>query len=79
MDAAHLLLMHPGHIAKAREVARAYRIDDKLETWLNDPRVRSKVEEDLRERGTEGRKVLEKLAALMPRPPRGGRSRERRR
>ena len=47
MDAAHLLLLHPEHIAKAREAARAYRLEDKLDIWLKDARVRSKVDEEL--------------------------------
>lgn len=31
MDAAHLLLQHPEHLAKARELARTYRLADKLD------------------------------------------------
>jgi len=49
MDVANLLLQHPDHIARAREAATAYRLEDKLDMWLNDPRTRSKVEEELRE------------------------------
>src|SRR5947199_150342 len=55
MDAAHLLLLHPEHIAKAREAARAYRLEDKLDIWLKDARVRSKVDEELA-RGQEGKR-----------------------
>jgi hypothetical protein len=50
MDAAHLLLQHPEHLAKAREAARAYRLEDKLEIWLKDSRVRSKVQEEIARR-----------------------------
>ena len=68
MDAAHLILQHPDRIASAREAARAYRLEDKLDVWLNDPRTRSQVEEELRARGAEGRKVLKQLAHVLPRP-----------
>jgi hypothetical protein len=50
MDAAHLLLQHPEHLAKAREAARAYRLEDKLDVWLKDSRVRSKVQEEIARR-----------------------------
>jgi hypothetical protein len=68
MDAAHLILQHPDRIAAAREAARAYRLEDKLDVWLNDPRTRSQVEEELRDRGAEGRNVLKQLADVFPRP-----------
>jgi hypothetical protein len=68
MDAAHLILQHPDRIAAAREAARAYRLEDKLDVWLNDPRTRSQVEEELRARGVEGRNVLKQLAEVLPRP-----------
>jgi hypothetical protein len=42
MDAAHPVLQHPDHIDRAREAARAYHIEDRLGTWLNDPRTRSR-------------------------------------
>ncbi|HEY2942489.1 MAG TPA: hypothetical protein VGN09_08660 [Vicinamibacteria bacterium] len=66
MDAAHLVLQHPDRIAATREAARAYRLEDKLDVWLNDPRTRSQVEEELRERGAEGRTVLKELAEVLP-------------
>ena len=72
MDAAHLLLQHPDRVARAREAARAYRLEDKLDIWLNDPRTRSQVETDLRERGEEGRRVIKQLASVFP-----GKKRER--
>ncbi len=68
MDAAHLILQHPDRIASAREAARAYRLEDKLDVWLNDPRTRSQVEEELRARGAEGRNVLKQLADVLPKP-----------
>jgi len=69
MDAAHLLLQHPDRIAGAREAARAYQVQGKLDTWLNDPRTREHVEVELLRRGDEGRKILAQLAARLPRPP----------
>jgi hypothetical protein len=66
MDAAHLLLQHPDHIARAIEAARVYRLEDKLDIWLNDPRTRSQVEAELRERGPDGRRVIKQLAASFP-------------
>jgi hypothetical protein len=68
MDAAHLILQHPDRIATAREAARAYRLEDKLDVWLKDPRTRSQVEEELRARGPEGRHVLKQLAEILPKP-----------
>jgi len=68
MDAAHLILQHPDRIAAAREAARAYRLEEKLDVWLNDPRTRSQVEEELRARGAEGRNVLKELAKVLPKP-----------
>jgi hypothetical protein len=68
MDAAHLILQHPDRIATAREAARAYRLEDKLDVWLKDPRTRSQVEEELRTRGAEGRNVLKQLAEVLPKP-----------
>jgi inorganic triphosphatase YgiF len=68
MDAAHLILQHPDRIATAREAARAYRLEDKLDVWLNDPRTRSQVEEELRARGAEGRTVLKQLTKVLPKP-----------
>src|SRR5439155_20377784 len=69
MDAAHLLLQHPDRISGAREAARAYHLQDKLDVWLNDPRTREQVEVELLRRGDEGRKILAQLAATLPRAP----------
>lgn len=56
MDAAHLLLQHPEHLAKARELAKKYHLEEKLEIWLKDPRTQVQAEEE-RARGHErGRK-----------------------
>jgi hypothetical protein len=71
MDAAHLLLQHPDHIARATEAARAYHLEEKLEIWLNDPRTRSQVEAELRERGPEGLRAIKQLASTFPAKKRG--------
>lgn len=61
MDAAHLLLQHPEHLAKARQVSRTYRLEEKLEMWLKDSRVRAKADGEVsrrqegeRNRGSDG-------------------------
>ncbi|HET7291008.1 MAG TPA: hypothetical protein VFM88_01160 [Vicinamibacteria bacterium] len=40
MDVAALVLQHPEHLGRARELATAYRAADRLETWLKDPRMK---------------------------------------
>ena len=40
LDAARLVLLHPETEARARELATAYRVLDRFETWLRDPRIR---------------------------------------
>jgi hypothetical protein len=46
MDAAILVLMHPETEAHARELAVAYRLLDRLESWLEDPRTRAQAREE---------------------------------
>ncbi len=75
MDAAHLLLQHPDRISGAREAARAYHLQDKLDVWLNDPRTREQVEVELRRRGEEGKMILKQLAATLPKSSAGPRKR----
>jgi hypothetical protein len=43
LDVAALTLKHPEALQIAREVAAAYRVADKLEVWLKDPRLRAEV------------------------------------
>jgi hypothetical protein len=43
LDVAALVLLYPEHRAAARELAVAYRAADKLEIWLNDPRLKAEV------------------------------------
>jgi hypothetical protein len=46
MDAAMLVLLHPETEARARELATAYRVLDRFEHWLRDPRVRAQAREE---------------------------------
>jgi hypothetical protein len=43
LDVAALVLKHPDKLQIAREVAAAYKVSDKLEVWLKDPRLRAEV------------------------------------
>ena len=61
MDAAMLVLLHPGLEAHARELATAYGGLDRFEVWLNDPRVRAEAREEAElERRREVRKPTKK-------------------
>jgi hypothetical protein len=57
MDAAILALLHPETEARARELATAYRVLDRFESWLSDPRTRAQAREEARRerRGRRGR------------------------
>jgi hypothetical protein len=46
LDAVRLVLRHPEHEARARELARAYRTLDRFEVWLKDPRIRAQASEE---------------------------------
>jgi DNA-binding PadR family transcriptional regulator len=75
MDAAHLLLQHPEHIAQACADALAFGIADDLEMWLGDPRTRLSAEEELTTAsGTAGPRET----APAPAPPMSARPRRRR-
>lgn len=65
MDAAALVLQHPEHRARGRELAIAYGVADRFETWLTDSRLRAEIEE------TRAAEALRK-PAQRPRRPRGG-------
>lgn len=45
MDVAALVLRHPDYRDRARALAVAYRVADKLEAWLEDPRLRAEMAE----------------------------------
>lgn len=71
-DVARLVMLHPETEARARELATAYRLLDRLEAWLRDPRIRAQaLEEALRERRAVG--PGSKRAEAKVRRPRGPR------
>lgn len=72
MDAAALMLRHPGSLAKGRELAVGYDVADKLETWLKDRRLRNEIEE------SAAGERLRKLADRLDRRPARGRGDRRR-
>jgi hypothetical protein len=43
MDVAMLLHQHPDHLERARSLARAYLVSEKLDLWLQDPRLKAKT------------------------------------
>lgn len=45
MDVAALVLRHPDYRDRARDLAVAYRVADKLDVWLEDPRLRAEMAE----------------------------------
>lgn len=56
LDAAQLVLRHPGKEAQARELATAYRERDRFDKWLSDPRIRVQASDaERRERATRRR------------------------
>ncbi len=57
MDAAILVLLHPETEARARELATAYRVLDRFETWLHDPRTRAQAREEPELERRRARKV----------------------
>jgi hypothetical protein len=68
MDAAILVLMHPETEERARELAVAYQVLDRLEHWLDDPRARAQAREELEH---------ERRRARPARRPRGRRAARR--
>jgi predicted kinase len=46
MDAAILVLLHPETEARALDLATAYRVLDRFEHWLRDPRTRAQAREE---------------------------------
>jgi hypothetical protein len=43
LDVAALVRCHPEELDAAREMSEAYGVADKLEVWLNDPRLEAKM------------------------------------
>jgi hypothetical protein len=56
LDVAALVLRHPEHLHLARELGAAYRVADKLEIWLRDPRLRAEMESPRPARPRKGRR-----------------------
>jgi hypothetical protein len=60
LDAARLVVRHPEHEARARELAMAYRALDRFEGWLEDPRIRAQASEEqvrAKRRGSPSRRT----------------------
>ena len=63
MDAAILVLLHPVTEERALELATAYRVLDRFEHWLSDPRTQAQAREEAE---------LERRRAVRPRSRRAG-------
>jgi hypothetical protein len=59
MDTAALVILHPGLLEKAREIALAYSVDlaDKLNVWLADRRLQAQVDASRRSPAGEPRRA----------------------
>jgi hypothetical protein len=67
LDAARLVLRHPEHEARARELARAYRTLDRFEVWLEDPRIRAQASEEEARAKRRGNRPRPTAASARPR------------
>ena len=70
MDAAILVLMHPDTEERARGLATAYRVLDRLESWLLDPRARAQAREELEHEARRSGDSIPGIRAKGRRPPR---------
>jgi len=71
MDAAMLVLLHPDTEARALELATAYRVLDRLEHWLSDPRTQAQAREEAElERRRAVRPGSKRSKAKVPPPTR---------
>jgi hypothetical protein len=43
LDVVMLLQRHPEHLPRARELATGYRLTERLESFMNDPRIKAKA------------------------------------
>jgi len=50
LDVVMLLQRRPEHLSRARELATAYRVADRLESFMNDPRIKAKAPQPARRR-----------------------------
>jgi len=68
MDTAMLVMLHPASEPHARELATAYRVLDRFEHWLSDPRLRAQAREEARlEEQAAGRSLVRKRPGPQPR------------
>jgi hypothetical protein len=71
MDAAMLVLLHPETEERARELATAYRVLDRFEHWLSDPRTQAQAREEAElERRRAVKPGPKRAAAKVPKPAR---------
>jgi hypothetical protein len=56
LDVVMLLQQHPEHLARARELATAHRVADRLESFLSDPRIKAKAPRAARRRPRGGKR-----------------------
>jgi hypothetical protein len=56
LEVAMLIHQHPDQLERARSLARAYGVSEKLDLWLNDPRLKAKAKTS--HRSKPGRKKV---------------------
>jgi hypothetical protein len=56
LDVVMLLQRHPEHLPVARELATGYLLTERLESFMNDPRIRAKAPRGRRRRPTSARR-----------------------
>jgi hypothetical protein len=56
LDVAALVLQHPEQLDLVREMAVAYRVADKLEVWLKDPRLNAELLDVRKQRSRPARR-----------------------
>jgi hypothetical protein len=57
LDAARLVLLHPGVEPRALELATAYQARDRFEAWLRDPRTRAQAREEAEREAARAKKT----------------------
>jgi hypothetical protein len=71
MDAAILVLLHPETEERALELAMAYRVLDRFEHWLRDPRTQAQAREEAEfERRRAVRPESKRAGTKVPKPTR---------
>jgi hypothetical protein len=77
LDAARLVMLHPETEARARELATAYRLLDRFEAWLRDPRIRAQALEEAQRERRAVRPSSKRAGAEVSRPRRPRKPSER--